>query len=195
MGCYGGGVLRGAPTPRVDKMAHTDTHPASAQCTVRCPRPPLSPYPARTGGQSHRVKAQAPGRVPTGARARIVPGSTTRQAAALPPTRLEHVFSGTQAYSCYSCIRSRRSDASRARRCSRSTAVPARSWACLAAYRSCRLGSHLGAASRALSAASKGSLSASTASSAGARACWVSPRSRCHRGPPTLYQVVSGSPR
>lgn len=53
-GCYGSGILRGAPTPRIDKLANEGTgllnFNVEAQCTVdRIPRGPwhrrTAPYP------------------------------------------------------------------------------------------------------------------------------------------------------
>ena len=71
---------------------HIDVHPGARQATVRWPRPPVSPQAARTGGQRLRVKDTSTRPVPTHARSRTAPGSTTTREAARPPTRLEHFF-------------------------------------------------------------------------------------------------------
>ena len=56
VGCYGGGVLRGAPTPRIDRLAadglkllnvNTET-----RCTPRCSAVLIGRHPIRSGTQT-----------------------------------------------------------------------------------------------------------------------------------------------
>ncbi len=65
LGCYGGGVLRGAPTPRIDALAGEGlqllNHNVEAQCTPsrsalldRAPRDPLG-HPERRRSPAGRT--------------------------------------------------------------------------------------------------------------------------------------------
>jgi arylsulfatase len=38
LGCYGGGILRGAPTPRIDKLASEGTRLLNFNVEAQCPR-------------------------------------------------------------------------------------------------------------------------------------------------------------
>jgi arylsulfatase A-like enzyme len=56
LGCYGGGILRGAPTPRIDKLAIEGTRllnfNVEAQCTPRRSAIMTGRFPIRSGTQS-----------------------------------------------------------------------------------------------------------------------------------------------
>jgi arylsulfatase len=56
LGCYGGGVLRGAPTPRIDKLATEGTRllnfNVEAQCTPSRSAIMTGRFPIRSGTQS-----------------------------------------------------------------------------------------------------------------------------------------------
>ena len=56
VGCHGGGVLRGAPTPRIDRLAADGLKPLNfnteTRCTPRCSAVLTGRYPIHSGTQT-----------------------------------------------------------------------------------------------------------------------------------------------